>query len=378
MNLPKACRFWFNSMGGRALAGPGARWVIHRLGHSLPFGARLNEAVVISQLLAFVIGLAGGTCAADTVVYRTGEDGSGRATATGTIEELAGGILVLLRESGVRQSIPESRVLRLESDWSAMHEAGDRLMEAGEFDEAARSYRAAIAGEPRSWVKRKIVAGLIQCNKNLGQSQQAGVAFLELLRSDPKTHYFHLIPLSWRPYQPDRNLQGQAEDWLRADSSPVAVLMGASWLLSTGRRGDAIESLRQLTAERDSRVAFLSQAQLWRTLTATATVSDVETWQAMVGRMPTRLRGGPYFVVGRAWGAQGRHELAALSFLRVPILYPAERQLAAWALLSAGGELEKIEQTKEAVSIYKEIVRDHPEHEAVAEARALLDRLSGS
>lgn len=328
--------------------------------------------------LILAIGAADSACAADTVVYRTGEDGSGRATATGTVLDYAGGNLVLLRESGARQSIPESRIVQLQTQWTAMHEAGDRLLEAGEFEEAARSYRAAIPAESRVWAKRTIVAGLVQSYKNMGQFERAGVAFIELIQSDSATHYFDLIPLSWMPYQPAPSLQTQAETWLRNETTSVAVLMGASWLLSTGRRGDSIESLRGLAVDTDARVAFLAQAQLWRTRTATAAVSDVEDWQAVVGRMPTRLRAGPYFVLGRAWGARGQHQRAALSFLRVPILYPTERGIAAWALLSAGRELERIDQAKEAVTLYQEVVRDHRGHAAEAEARALLDRLSGS
>jgi tetratricopeptide (TPR) repeat protein len=328
--------------------------------------------------LAVVVSAANSTRAVDTVVYRTGEDGSGRATASGTVVDYVGGNLVLLRESGARQSIPSSRVVQLETEWTAMHEAGERLFEAGEFEEAARSYRSAISTESRRWAKRRIVASLVQSYKNMGQFERAGDAFIELVRSDPATHYFHLIPLSWKSHQPTPGFQTKAEAWLRAETSSVRRLLGASWLLSTGQRGDSIDALQGLASDTDLRVAFLSQAQLWRTRVVTAKLPDVENWDATVGRMPNDLRAGPYYVLGRAWGAQGEHRRAALSFLRVPIQYPAERRLAAWALLSAGRELERIDQTREALSLYQEVVRDHGGHPAEAEAQALLDRPSGS
>jgi TolA-binding protein len=81
-------------------------------------------------------------------------------------------------------------------------------------------------------------------------------------------------------------------------------------------------------------------------------------------------------VIGQAWSAQGRADRAALAYLRVPILYSADRRLAALALLSAGRELEKIGQVPQAVSLYREVARDYAAAPAAAEARSRLEELS--
>ncbi len=316
------------------------------------------------------------TASADTVIYATGEKGNKRSTVHGTILDQTGEQTVVQRESGTEQSIPTADVTELQFQRTATHEAADQLFAAGEYDEAIRSYLSAMGGEPRVWVRRMMVAHLVQAYAMRGQMDRAGRAFLELLQSDPTTHYFPTIPLAWRPATGSPQLERQAEQWLAADEGPTASLIGASWLLSGSRRGEAIDRLRQLAADRDPRIALLAQAQLWRTRIVTADPDEVDRWETVVQRMPAELRGGPYFILGKGRSAVTQHEPAALAFLRVPILYERQRLLVPWALLSAGRELEKIDQAEQAVTLYQEVLREHAKHPAAAEANALLERFS--
>jgi len=332
----------------------------------------LRFPISLAFLFAFTVGGRG----EDTVIYATGKDSLGRGSTSGTIIDYTGENLILRTSGGREQRIPTSRVIEIKTTWSPEKLAGDEMMEGGEFDEAVKNYLTAYREERRNWARREIVAQWIRCYRELAQFDRAAEAFLGLLQLDPKTQHFHAIPLSWSPYQPPLTLQQKAKTWLESGQSSPARLLGASWLLSTGTREVAIGSLRELATDSDARIAALAEAQLWRTQVPTAKPQDIERWQRMVGRMPDRLRAGPYFTLARALAANQQSEQAALAFLRVPILYPEDGRLAAAALLSAGRELERIAQTEEAVVLYHEVVRDHGQTPAAAEATSRLESLA--
>lgn len=330
----------------------------------------------VLALLAFLFTFTTGIRGEDTVIYATGTDSLGRGSTSGTIIDYTGENLILRTSGGREQRIPTPRVIEIKTTWSPKKLVGDEMIEAGEFDEAVKNYLTAYREERRNWARREIAAQCIRCYRELAQFDRAAEAFLSLLQLDPKTQHFHAIPLSWAPYQPPLTLQQKAKSWLESGQSPPARLLGASWLLSTGTREVAIGALRELATDSDARIAALAEAQLWRTQVATAKPQDIERWQRMVERMPDRLRAGPYFTLARALAGKQQGEQAALAFLRVPILYPKAGRLAAAALLSAGRELEKIGQTKEAVVLYHEVVRDHSQTPAAAEASSRLESLA--
>ena len=334
------------------------------------------RSLSISSSLALLLAFSAELHGEDTVIYATGTDSSGRGTTTGTIIDFTGERLVLRTSGGRDQNIPTPRVVEIKTTWSPQKLAGDELVHAGEYEEAVSNYLDALRNERRDWARRQIMAHCIRCYRELAQFDRAAEAFLILLRQDPKTQYFDSIPLSWSPYQPSLTFQRKATAWLDGGQSATARLLGASWLLSTGTRATAIAALRELTADSDARIASLAEAQLWRTQIVTAKPQDIVRWQKLVTRMPEELRGGPYFTLGRALARQKQSEQAALAFLRVPILYPKDSRLAAAALLSAARELERIAQTKEAVALYREIVRDHSQTPAAAEASSRLENLA--
>jgi TolA-binding protein len=89
--------------------------------------------------------------------------------------------------------------------------------------------------------------------------------------------------------------------------------------------------------------------------------------------MPAPLRAGPYLVLGRALSRSGQSESAALTLLRVPILYRQHYLLAADGLLAAGRELENLQRHDQALGLYAELVREYPATDAAAEARQRLE-----
>lgn len=314
--------------------------------------------------------------AADTVIYKTGKDQPSRTSVTGIIADYSGGRLTIRSDAGVQQTIPAERIVEIQSDWTPTETTGDQLSREGKLAEAVKSYQQALRDERRVWVQRQIVAKLIGSYGQLEQFDMAGEAFLRLLQSDPQTPHIGVLPLSWMTFSPTPALHQRAAAWMANTQDSVSVLLGASWLLSTTQRTAAVQSLQRLLADRDPRVAMLAQTQLWRTRSATATIEEIQGWEAWLTRLPGDLRAGPHYVIGQAWSTKGRPDKSALAYLRVPILYKNDRRLAAAALLSAGRELEKIGQVQEAVTLYGEVIRDYAAAPAAAEARSRLDELA--
>jgi len=211
----------------------------------------------------------------------------------------------------------------------------------------------------------------------LGQIGQAGDYFLLLLRSDPQTIYFDAIPLAWAPAEVPPELTQKAKLWLARDEAPAAVLLGASYLLTSSGATEAAEKLRALSLDDDPRIAALAGAQRWRTEIATANDHQIDRWGEQIESMPEPLRAGPYFLVGLALARTSRLESAALSLLRAPVLYPRQRELSARALLEAGRVLEKLEQPLEASRLYRELLKRHKEDPSAVEAQQRIEALAG-
>ena len=192
-----------------------------------------------------------------------------------------------------------------------------------------------------------------------------------LVARDAKTRYFDCIPLAWLPTEPTPGVEKKAQIWLAQDQPAAAVLLGASHLLSTGRRPAAVEQLKRLSLDRDVRIALLAQAQLWRTTAFNVTAEQLSAWRRTLDKIPDSLRAGPDFIVGSALAAK-QPEQAAVLLAAVAVLYPRERQLAAAGLLRAGELLEKLDRKPEATVLYRELWLEYPDRPEAAEARRRL------
>jgi tetratricopeptide (TPR) repeat protein len=316
--------------------------------------------------------------AEDVVYVKSGDAARGESRMTGVILSYTGDELQLQTPGGRVVNIPSDRVVHVESTWTDEQVRGDTLLGEHKWSEAIDSYRRAFPTERRPWVKNMIRAGILVCHRNLGQFEEASVQFLFLIESDPDTPFYDLIPLAWRPNEPSTSFARRASKWAKSTESPVAALIGASWLLSTSQRSAAMAALQRLSTHPDRRIAQLAITQLWRTQIASATPEQVDGWQAVVRQVPQPLQAGPYFVVGRAWAKQERHEQAALAFLRIPILYPVQRELAAESLWEAAGQLKRVGSLDEAAGLYRELVVAFPESPYADAARDELDRAQTS
>ena len=312
---------------------------------------------------------------ADDTVHFALTDGSTQRL-TGEITEYTGQGLRLRRVGGREEKIDAARIIQVETTWSGAAMEAERLYAAGKADDALPLYRKAVEEESRRWARRELVAKLIRCYHQLNRVSEAVQLFQALYKDDPLTPHFHVIPLAWTVAEPSASLVDQAAGWLRDTTNPVTPLLGASWLLASGERAAASDTLRGLAASQDVRVACLADTQLWRVSWANVDPLELDRWQAKVEQMPGPLRAGPQLVLGQALAQAGRSDTAALTWMHLPILYPGQRQLAAQGLLEAARQLEQAERTSQAWTLYREIVSDYHDTTAAALAARRLEQFA--
>lgn len=313
----------------------------------------------------------------DTVYLSSPSSSQGVARVTGTITDYSSAGLVI-ETGGSSRTFPAENVARIETHRIAAHQRAESLLAAGDFPAALAAYRAARDQETRPWVRREITAEIVWCCRALGQLSAAAGEFLLLVRADPATPYFDCIPLAWYPSAQSAQLDQDARNWIRQESIPAAVLLGASYLLPTELGGAAIDRLQKLSTGADKTIAQLALTQTWRTAVISADAAKITSWERNLESLPPRLRAGGYYVVGQGWARLGEWEKSALALMRIPILYPRDRQLAAQALLDSGMALERLQRRDEALGLYRELLKDYPESPRVAEAQARLNPPAGA
>ncbi|MBN2580531.1 MAG: hypothetical protein JXB10_16215 [Pirellulales bacterium] len=300
--------------------------------------------------------------------------GGGRVKVTGQIEDYGGKGLTLELSGGRTQTYPAAEVAEIETTYTAEQNAGRQAQREGRWKDALVQYQKAMETEQRRWVRRQLLARWVECYQALGEPSRAGEAFLLLVRDDPQTPYFEGIPLAWLPRQPNPQTEQLAGQWM-ARPEPAAVLLGASYLLTTSQRGAALDQLRKLAADPDKQIALLATAQTWRTDYAQAGDAELDRRSRMIEKLPEPLRAGSYYVLGAARLQRRQYERAALAFLHVPILYPQQRTLAAQALLDAARATEHFDQPA-AARLYRELLQQYPDDQrAAAEAEQRLEEM---
>jgi tetratricopeptide (TPR) repeat protein len=319
----------------------------------------------------------GDTPAQDTVYLVPETSARSAQTLTGKVIDFTGRGLSLHLPNGRTQSIQPQRVDRVETTRSAEHAAGDELFRDGDFRQATAKYRAAVQGdrEVRGWVRRQILAQTVWSQRASGAWDEAGETFLTLAARDRDTPYFDCIPLAWTAARPAPALESNARRWLD-QSEPLAALLGSSHLLTTSHRAIALAKLEALSQNSDPRIAWLAEAQTWRAA-GTAARKERSAWRKRLEASPEALRAGPYYVFGLA-SVVDKPDEAALALLKIPILYPRERSLAAAALLTAGGCLERLERPAQAATLYREVVAGAGSLSEADEAQRRLQSLASA
>jgi hypothetical protein len=296
---------------------------------------------------------------AQDIVYFSHPRTRGETRLVGEVVEYKGKQLEI-RVEGQSRTMPAEQVRRIEFQKQPLHAEGDKLFAERDFAEARNRYLKARRVERRGWVQRILMAQVVWCDRHLRQFDGAGERFLALVADDPDTPYFDALPLAWLPQPLSPAVETKALAWIAGDQ-PVAQLLGASHLLMTRHRSTALEKLQSLRFHRDPRIAGPAKAQTWRAELATASSAKVAEWQGELEKIPERLRAGAYYVVGSALARQQQPEDAALMLLRVPVLSPQDRDLAARCLADAARLLHERGKLDEAARLRRELLAKYSE-----------------
>lgn len=317
----------------------------------------------------------------DRVVINPGGRVSSRITLQGEILEYTGDVLSIRMKPGERpREFSAADVVEIQSPQIKEHDQGVQYFKAGNWDPAETELRTALKVEGRAWVRRQILTYLIRVAFVKGDLQNASLRFSVLVKSDPSTPSFALIPLIWGRTSPNSSTKAQAEIWLLDETQlPAIRLVGASLLLEDSKFAEtAALVLRDLAVNRDQRVAGLAASQLWRMKLSTPreiNLIELKNWEQRLQKIPENLRGGPHFLMGRAYASRREYELAAVHYLWLPIVQPDDFHLAAEATFQAADALSKIGQLNQAVRLYEEILEKYPKTIAFQTANERLAEL---
>ncbi len=337
-----------------------------------PWGAGLRHLLSVCLAVMCLAPLA--AHAEDVVVLRVGGS-SGKTVLRGDVIDYTGRKLTIrLKPNAPPKSYPVGEVVEVRMAQTATHRRAETLFALGRVSQSEEAFRQALDQEPREWVRREILARLIQCALHRSDYVTAATRFQALVASDPTTRHYGLIPLQWDLDPPPAAVASAARGWL-ANGDAVSRLLGASWLaFDTQYRGEAATALRALSSVTDDRIRELARAQLWRLQVRSGSLSRTELnrWEGRIESLPSTLRGGPYFVLGLAHARLGQHERAATCFLWTALVFDDDRRLAAMATLGAAQSLEQTGREDEARILFREVVVRFADTEFAATARNAL------
>ena len=104
----------------------------------------------------------------------------------------------------------------------------------------------------------------------------------------------------------------------------------------------------------------MAVAQLWRVRQASATQTDLDRWVRQMQRITISLRAGPTVVLAEVQKKLGHADAAQVNLLKLPILYPEKKSLAACALFRCGNIMDDSDARENAVLVWRELIRDYP------------------
>lgn len=331
---------------------------------------------ILCGTMVLIAGLAARASASgeDRIILQP-KEGTSRIALSCTIADYTGREITVIPYPGAApKSYPAAEVVEVQTAYTASHQRGLELFQKGQTADAQHAFETALTEEVRGWVRREILAMLVQCAMRQQDFATAATRFLLLVDGDPETRHFHLIPLIWAPQEVSPSLKSRARAWLN-DSSEVARLLGASYLLDDSRLGELAETaIQELSVGRDVRVRQLARVQHWRTKLRTTDIpaSILDLWENRILELPPDLRGGAYYLLGRGHLLRREYSRAAAALLWLPLVYPKDHVLAGRACLEAARCLERIGQTEEAAQLYRETVDRFGDTPFSADAAAYL------
>lgn len=313
----------------------------------------------------------------DEVVQRGSTPGS-RITIRCQILDYTGRHLTARSANGTGPfQIDSSDVISVRAAQTTAHKAGLNAFNEGRVREAETHLAEAVKAEPRVWMRREILALLVRCALKRNDFLTAATRFQLLFESDPETAHIDLIPLLWNDTTVDGPSRDAAVTWLR-DEKPLARLLAASWLFFDAGHGEiSLSVLNELARTPGERLRQLAIWQRKRLAVRSQDVTDfdLERWGSTLESLEPGLRAGPCYLLGRGYLVRQDFEMAAATFLKVPLIHDSEHPISSECLLEAGRSLTRIGMRGEAAQLYSEILERYSDSAVSATAREELDEL---
>ena len=281
---------------------------------------------------------------------------------------------ITLDSNGRVKDFDSSTVIRVETSWPDSYQQGKELLASRKYADAIGVLRTARNAESRPWAQRMISAKLIECYLATSNEAAAVGEFLTIVRDDPQTRFFSLIPLPWTDSVEPGGFAEQAKRLMKSDQL-VEQLIGAAWLVTSPQRAEALEKLGVLSRDINPTIVALATAQRWRAERVMAGPREIQRWNRQIKSMPIELRAGAYLTLADAQSRNGQPQQAAINLMRIPILYPEQHGIAAAALYRCALLRHDAGQPSEAKTLLSEIRLEFPGTAWAARAKSKLNEL---
>ena len=332
--------------------------------------------------LCFLLILAGNQTVAaqysDEVVQRGSTPGS-RITIRCQIIDYTGSKLTYKQSSANQPNeLRSSNVITIRTAQTTAQKEGIKAFSEGKTRDAEFQFTEAVNAEPRVWMRREILSMMVRCALKRNDYLTAGSRFQLLFESDSETAHINLIPLLWNDAAAEGEARDAAVSWLN-DERPIARLMAASWLFFDPDYSEkSLAVFNELARSPGDRIKQLASWQRLRFQIRAGDVTDfnLERWDTNLSKLEPALRAGPVFLLGRGYVVRQDFEIAAATFLKVPLVYDSEHPLCAESMVEAARALTRIGLRNDAAKLYSEVL-DRYDYAAVSEAaRQELNQLA--
>ena len=294
----------------------------------------------LQQVLAawwILCGLSHSVTAEDRVTFRSASAGA-RISQFGTVVDYTGRELILQsRDRTDVRRMPSDDVLEISTNYLPAHADGRQRLAAGEPAAARELLERALEEESRDWVRREILALLVQCALATGDQITAGERFLQITNSDPETLYFSLAPLCWSESPVSPALAARGLTWLQSKKE-IPRLLGASVLLYRRPFDEQAQTtLRDLASSGNPVLQRHAQLQLWRLRVGKPEVDSQELgrWERLLDDLPRAARTGAFTLIAAGYEKVGDPAHALACYLRAGLDSAGQRTLARAALEAA-------------------------------------------
>ncbi|MDO4551561.1 MAG: hypothetical protein Q4C96_09975 [Planctomycetia bacterium] len=283
------------------------------------------------------------------------------------------GVEILTSERNRIILMPE-QIMRVDYQRSIPQRNAEEMYIQKNYKTAVMLFKEAREQERRPLVRAWLTEKIIRCYRNLEQPAEAVMEFLKLQESQPEMtdEMFSCIPLLWEPNIRDTVTAGKVANIYREQRTGITQLLYGSYMLSSAERQKAIQVLKAVSRGKDIRLATLAEAQLWRVTEPGELSEKITEWTKVLERIPVCMRGGPTFIMGRAWLQMDNKDMAVLEFLKVGTVYHQVDPFSADSFINAARILEREGQKEEARTVYRDILLKFPDTRAVLEAEKWL------